>query len=239
MCADGGGASYTLSTPCWTCIDYPPGSYCTLAGASAKLAGPVGQVSRATTTVSVPGGGPYRLRYRLQNPGRNSSNSWQAVIGPVDNNFTWIVVDSLTNSSLFDWTFRELPFNLQTGTTAVTLTIGGRNVRPSCIRQWIALAFRKTKLGNLMSAIETQSITGFVPWASSYGFHSPSPLPCPSPPPSSFPYYSPSPRGELCLPRRHRHRAFPLYKRRSVLCGINLNDNYWCISLVKTLISYL
>eukprot|EP00884_Botryococcus_braunii_P006086 jgi/Botrbrau1/15479/Bobra.43_2s0099.1 len=125
-CFEAGRGPYLFSEACWTCLDDSPGPYCSLAGTYASLAAN-GRVSRASTRVSVLGGGRYTLAYRLRNDG-GPINSWQAVVGSLNGSFNDIVVESLTDSAPFDWTNRNLPFVLPSGTTAINLTIGGRQV---------------------------------------------------------------------------------------------------------------
>lgn len=83
-------------------------------------------------TVSVPGGGQYRLLYSLKNDGIHDgsfTNSWQARITAIDNSFPAIVLEYLQDSDSFGWTGRELPFSLPEGTAAIRLTFEFRQVR--------------------------------------------------------------------------------------------------------------
>eukprot|EP00884_Botryococcus_braunii_P017558 jgi/Botrbrau1/4486/Bobra.0220s0020.1 len=58
--------------------------------------------------------------------GKETPNSWQAVIGSVDGSFDAIVLDNLVNSPPFDTTYKTLPFIVPDGTLAVTLTFKAR-----------------------------------------------------------------------------------------------------------------
>jgi hypothetical protein len=127
--------------PCWTCLDDSPGGGgCDLAGSYARF-GASGRVSRASTKVSVPGGGPYKLVHRLQNGG-GPTNDWQAIIGSVDGSFSDITVESMNNSDAFDWTCSERPFLLPSTTTSVTLTLGARHVSRKLTFKQVKQVFR-------------------------------------------------------------------------------------------------
>lgn len=95
------------------------------------LLAPVGSTAAVTTTVTVPGGGPYKLAYQLYNSGGHKVNSWQAIIEPLDGPwFSPIVLDTLFNAPAFNWTARELPFSLPPGTKSIALAFQARNVSP-------------------------------------------------------------------------------------------------------------
>lgn len=123
ICA-GEGPIY-FDEACWSCS----GDGCLFLGDMAMLKG-----SRnpqiATAEVSVPGGGQYRLLYRLKNDG-GPPNFWQARISSVDNSFPATILESLKDRQSFDWTDRELSFSLPEGTTAISLTFKFRQVRQS------------------------------------------------------------------------------------------------------------
>lgn len=124
-----GTGVFQILSSCWSCqgtlycnFNYPKlGSF--------RL-GPYGATGNVTTIVGVPGGGPYRLVYDIQNIG-GYGNSWMVVIealtGP---SFPAIILDSQINAATFDYTTRQLGFNLPNGTTSVHLTFNGRNVSP-------------------------------------------------------------------------------------------------------------
>lgn len=92
---------------------------------------PPGITTNITTTVSIPGGGPYTLTYKLRlgNP-QGPPNSWRATIAAVDGSFSRIVLESITDYSNggFDPTYRELGFSMPNGTTVVKLTFEGTQV---------------------------------------------------------------------------------------------------------------
>lgn len=135
-----GYGPFMLSPPCWSCF----GDKCELEGYSGRF-GAVGNTSRATATIGVPGGGPYRLRYTLTN-GAGPHNSWQASIASVDGSFPAIVLESLVDSGTFVSTARELLFSLPFGTAAVILTFEARQVRHgsratcTCCSHWLPFA---------------------------------------------------------------------------------------------------
>jgi hypothetical protein len=120
LCA--GQGPYSLSYPCWTCA----GS-CQLNEDYARL-GSVGYAANLSTTVTVPGGGPYRLAYTLSLDD-GQPNAWRAVVGSVDGTFTSLVLEALVDAPGFPPTARQLSFSIPDGTTAVTLTLAGRHVR--------------------------------------------------------------------------------------------------------------
>lgn len=158
LCA--GEGLFRFFKPCWSCF----GEYCFLDGDSASL-GPFGTTSIAVARVSVPGGGQYRLRYRLKNGG-GLSNSWQARIASIDGSFPTIVLESLTNSYLFDWTARELPFSLPGGTAAVSLTFEARQVRqrPHGDNHHLMLSFAGS-VNNVCACQNIQlAVTGNAHW---------------------------------------------------------------------------
>lgn len=119
LCA---GDSIELDSSCWSCY----GDLCYLLGSFAGF-GAIGTTSNATALVSVPSGGQYKLLYTLQN-GAGPPNSWQARIGSIDNSFSTIILESLTDAPDFYYTERELPFSLPDGTAAISLTFEARQV---------------------------------------------------------------------------------------------------------------
>jgi hypothetical protein len=121
LCA--GQGPYFFSATCWTC----EGAWCEIYGDYARI-GNVGTLSNLTTRVNVQGGGPYRLAYTLTH-GYSEPNAWRVVVGSVDGSFGSVVLESLTNAPAFPARYTELPFNIPDGTTAVTLTFSGRQVR--------------------------------------------------------------------------------------------------------------
>jgi hypothetical protein len=117
--------TYLLSTPCWTC----QGRWCQLRGADARL-GNVGTASNITTRVSVQGGGSYKLAYTVTHD-FGTPNAWRVVVGSVDGSFSSSVLESLTDAPAIPSRYTEQPFNVPAGTTAITLTFSGRQVRVS------------------------------------------------------------------------------------------------------------
>jgi hypothetical protein len=114
---DGAGEfPYRLLEECWTC----QASGCGLYAAYAVLYA-VKTIGNITAGVRIPGGGLYRLAYSLAT-GASLPNSWRAIIGSTDGSFKPISLDVLTDSDGFDPTYRELLFNVPSGTTAITLT---------------------------------------------------------------------------------------------------------------------
>lgn len=110
-----------MSEPCWSCYGGAEG-ICSINGDSASFAS-TGSPSVVTGRVRVPGGGKYRLLYRLTN-GDDPPNSWEARIDSVDKSFPAIVLESLTNVDPFFETERELPFSLPEGTVEIRLSFG-------------------------------------------------------------------------------------------------------------------
>jgi hypothetical protein len=122
-----GQAMFPLSAPCWSC----QGNYCDLYGTTARL-GDFGTTSNATTRLSVPGIGQYRLKYRLQ-PTVGVPNSWRAIISSTDGSFTPIVLESLVNLYPYyveaSWVpERDLTFSIPSRTRTIDLTFEGRHV---------------------------------------------------------------------------------------------------------------
>lgn len=115
-----GKGEFRLYKECWSCsgadLDEAHGRF-----------GSNGTTNSATAGVLVPGGGLYRLRYRLKN-GAGPPNSWQARIDSIDNAFSAIELESFADSVFFDWTERELPFSLPEGTAVIRLTFEARQV---------------------------------------------------------------------------------------------------------------
>jgi hypothetical protein len=97
-------------------------------GGNTAVFGAVGRPTNISTSISVPGGGIYRLAYWLANSG-GPANFWRAIVGPTDRSFEPIVFDVLTDSPSFGRTYREFAFSLPRGTVAITLTLEGRQVR--------------------------------------------------------------------------------------------------------------
>lgn len=81
-----------------------------------------------SATVGVPGGGLYRLMYRLQNSA-GPYNQWQATVSSVDQSFKDIPLENIQYSRTFNLTPRELPFTLPDGTAAIRLTFQANQVR--------------------------------------------------------------------------------------------------------------
>ncbi len=130
-----GQGPYLFSAPCWTC----EGGLCVLGDTFASVKDSV----NLTTRVSVQGGGPHTLAYRLMyecsaasGPGCNVPswrNTWQATVGSVDGSFGPSVLESLTNVTELRGIPRQLPFNVPSGTRAITITFSGVQVRVSPI----------------------------------------------------------------------------------------------------------
>lgn len=129
-----GEGPFRLSAPCWSCF----GDYCLLRGDSASLGSP-GTTCGITAVVSVPGGGQYRLLYRLfvgysipslyrVNTSGLPSQSWQARITSIDHSFPAIVLESFTDFR-GQSTNRELTFSLPEGTSVISLTFEASEVR--------------------------------------------------------------------------------------------------------------
>jgi hypothetical protein len=117
-----GTGPYLFGEPCWTCY----GSCCQYTGEFAKFGG-IGSTNSLKTSVIVPGGGKYALAHELFNGGLQP-NSWQSVIGWVNASFGPIVLESFTDAPAFNFTYRELPFSVPEGTTAITVNLEGRQV---------------------------------------------------------------------------------------------------------------
>lgn len=101
----------------------------------------LGGTSSATATVTVPGGGQYRLAYALSGGGLPSS--WEARIESVDGSFPAIVLESLADTTpAIDRPIEELPFTLPAGTAAIHLTFEARHLcsEPKGIRQHLTYA---------------------------------------------------------------------------------------------------
>ncbi len=113
---------YRFTEDCWIC----EGSGCFLANDYAQLSR-AGAASNLSTTITVPGQGPYRLAYQLENGG-GPVNSWRAIIGSTDGSFNSVVLELLVDSPSFDLTYRELPFLIPSA-TAVAITFEARQVR--------------------------------------------------------------------------------------------------------------
>lgn len=131
-----GQGPFLLSPDCWTCY----GRSCNFTGDVATF-GPTNGVNvTAAARVSVPGGGKYRLIYRLKNfSPTGSRNNWQAIIRPIiDKQFNPFFMDPLNNMSSFNWTDRPEPgpgpdlseniFKLPPATTVFNLTFEARQV---------------------------------------------------------------------------------------------------------------
>jgi hypothetical protein len=88
-----------------------------------------GVTSNLTTRVTIPkpGGGLYRLAYKLSNSGE-PPNSWQAIIGSPNGAFAPNVLESLTDSTTFSAVNRELFFTLPSATTVIAVTFLSSNV---------------------------------------------------------------------------------------------------------------
>jgi hypothetical protein len=119
-----GQGPYSFNDSCWSCI----ANNCIFHNGYVEF-GPFGTTGNLSTMVTVSGGGPYQLAYRLTNEGGGPPISWRAIIGSLDGSFSPIVLDTLTNSSSFYYEERTLPFELPKGTKAITLTFEARQVR--------------------------------------------------------------------------------------------------------------
>eukprot|EP00884_Botryococcus_braunii_P000499 jgi/Botrbrau1/1044/Bobra.0076s0011.3 len=117
-CFIAGQGPYLFTTPCWDC------SSGGCQGASAYF-NEVGRSYNISTAITVPAGGVYRLSYWLTNGG-GPTNFWRAIVGAIDGSFAPIVVDFLSDSPPFGRTYRELAFSLPGGTSAINLTLEGR-----------------------------------------------------------------------------------------------------------------
>lgn len=122
---------FTL-TGCWTCVGPPGGGG---SGSCSFLVpfGPIqivrtGPAGNITSVVGVPGGGSYILAYELKNDNGGSTNSWQAIISPLNGNgfspskFDNISVPGPNPSAGFDYTGRSFQFTLPAGTIGIRLT---------------------------------------------------------------------------------------------------------------------
>lgn len=127
-----------FTPPCWTCA----GTNCLLAGTYAQL-GPEGTTSNATALFSVPGAGPYRLAYQLENGG-GPVNSWRAIISYSS---TSVVLDSIYDADPFSRKYTELLFLLPTGVTELTVVLEARQV---CTRSFTQ--------GGLLTQLPTEII---------------------------------------------------------------------------------
>eukprot|EP00884_Botryococcus_braunii_P018301 jgi/Botrbrau1/5154/Bobra.0172s0026.1 len=122
VCFAAGQTVFPLSAPCWSCV----GDYCDLYGASARL-GAVGTTSNLTTRLLTPGGGVYRLKYRLQ-LAEGGPGSWRSVISSTDGSFPPIILESFDNLFDYNWVpMRELAFNIPSRTRAIDLTFVARH----------------------------------------------------------------------------------------------------------------
>lgn len=124
LCAGEGPLS--LSSRCWTC----QGSNCNTQAPRGEFASleSMRLMSSATTRVTVPGGGAYKLSYWFETHG-GPPNSWWAIIGSVDGSFSPIKLDSLINSAPFARRYQELPFWVPDGTSVITVTLEAKPVR--------------------------------------------------------------------------------------------------------------
>jgi hypothetical protein len=128
-----GNGTFLFSTTCWSCVD--AGYGCDYLDENQKsnlrLTTPIysGVTSNLTTQVTIPkpGGGLYRLAYKLTNSGE-PPNSWQAVIGSPNGAFAPNVLESLTDSPTFSAVNKELFFTLPSATTVITVTFLSSNV---------------------------------------------------------------------------------------------------------------
>lgn len=120
-----GAGPIRFASQCWSCVVV---SFCYFNEDSAGLGTYNRRINSATATVSVPGGGQYRLLYRLSN-GAGPPNYWEARIESIDNSFTSIELEKLTDSASFNWRGRELPFRLPEGTAAIRLAFDFQQVR--------------------------------------------------------------------------------------------------------------
>eukprot|EP00884_Botryococcus_braunii_P018303 jgi/Botrbrau1/5156/Bobra.0172s0028.1 len=144
VCFAAGQNVFPLSAPCWSCV----GDYCDLYETSARL-GAVGTTSNLTTRLLTPGGGVYRLKYRLQ-PTAGTPNSWRAVIGSTDGTFPPVVLESFDNIFPYyvdyNWMpMRELVFNIPSRTRAIDVTFVGRHVRAP-FPPWMLLVYETAQL---------------------------------------------------------------------------------------------
>lgn len=107
------------------------------------------RTTKASTRVSLPGGGAYTLKYSLSNQ-EGFPNSWKVIISSVDGSFSPIVLNPLTNISAFWWTAKEAAFNVPSGTRTVSLTFE--------VRKGVALdAPAKAAQGSLVQGAKTSA----------------------------------------------------------------------------------
>lgn len=131
-----GQGPYPLNFPCWSAFpcNEPFYAYCYLGGDFADLEVPYEAPSvtfNMATTVSVPGGGPYRLSYTLSlEVLAHFQSFWMTTIASTDGSFLPIVLESFSNSDGVIYpSQRELGFSLPSGTSILRLNFTGTPVR--------------------------------------------------------------------------------------------------------------